>query len=87
MWSAISWPLSDAAFTRARIELADAAGREDRGLDVVAVEQLDQPPDADTAAELALGELHRRLVEQAAQQHGVEIGGEVHGDAHALAAR
>ena len=69
---------------RPRIELADAAGREDRGLDVVAVEQLDQPPDADAAAELALGELHRRLVEQAAQQHGVEIGGEVHGDAHAL---
>ena len=69
---------------RLRVELADAAGREDRGLDVVAVEQLDQAPDADAAAELALGELHGRLVEHAAQQHGVEIGGEVHRDARAL---
>ena len=69
---------------RLRVELADAAGREDRGLDGVAVEQLDQAPDADAAAELALGELHRRLVQHAAQQHGVEIRGEVHRDARAL---
>jgi hypothetical protein len=50
----------------------------------MAVEQLDEAPDADPAAELALGELHRRLVQHAAQQHGVEIGGEVHRDARAL---
>jgi hypothetical protein len=50
----------------------------------VAVEQLDQAPDADPPAELALGELHRRLVQHAAQQHGVEIRGEVHRDAYAV---
>ena len=84
MWSAISWPLFAAARSELGIELADAAGREDRRLDVVAVEQLDQAPDADPAAELALGELLRRLVQQAAQQHGVEVGGEVHREPHAL---
>jgi hypothetical protein len=47
----------------------------------VRVEQLDQPPDADAAAELALGQLHRRLVVEAPQQHGVEVGREVDGDA------
>ena len=40
--------------TQRPVQLADAAGREDRRLDAVAVEQLDQPPDADPAAELAL---------------------------------
>jgi len=69
---------------RLRIELADAAGREDRRLDGVAVEQLDQPPDADPPAELALGELHGRLVQHAPEQHGVEIRGEVHRDAGPL---
>ena len=72
---------------RLGIELADAARREDGRLDLVAVEQLDQPPDADPAAELALGELLRRLVEQTAQQHGVEVGGEVDGEAHAVGPR
>ncbi len=75
--------LVPAAYRRAqrlRIELADPARREDRRLDAMRVEQLDQPPDADAPAELALGKLHRRLVQQPAQQHGVEIGGEVHGD-------
>src|ERR1700761_5612536 len=51
---------------RIGVELTDAARREDRRLDVMAVEQLDQAPDADPAAELALGELLRRLVHQAA---------------------
>ena len=69
---------------RLRVELADAAGGEDRGFDIMAVEQLDQAPDADPAAELALGELHWRFVQHAAQQHGVEIGGEVHRDAGTL---
>ena len=50
----------------------------------MAVEQLDQPPDADAAAEFALGELHRRFVEQTAQQHGVEVGREVHRHPHAM---
>ena len=65
---------------RLRIELADAARREDRRLDAMRVEQLDQPPDADTPAELALGKLHRRFVQQPAQQHGIEIRSEIHGD-------
>jgi hypothetical protein len=69
---------------RLRVELADAAGGEDRGLDGMAVEQLDQAPDADPPAEFALGQLHGRLVQHAAQQHGVEIGGEVHRDAGAI---
>ncbi len=66
------------------VELADAARREDGRLDPVAVEQLDQPPDADPATELALGELRRRLVHQAAQQHGVEVGREVDGDSRTV---
>ena len=47
---------------RLRIEFADAARREDRRLDAMCIEQFDQPPDADTSAELALGKLHRRLI-------------------------
>ena len=38
---------------------------------------------ADAAAELPFRELHGRFVQQPAQQHRVEIGGEVDGDAHA----
>ncbi len=69
---------------RARVEFGDAAGGEDRRLDVVGIKQLDQPPDADAAAEFTLGKLLRRFVHQAAEQHRVEIGGEVDGDADAL---
>ena len=72
---------------RLRIQFADAARREDGRLDVVRVEQLDQPPDADAPAELALGKLHRRFVQQPSQQHGIEIGGEVHRDPRARRAR
>ena len=77
-------PASDGGLERLRVELANAAHREDGRLDAVLVEQLDQAPDADTASELALGELHRRLVVEAPQQHGVEVGREVDGDAHAV---
>ena len=72
---------------RLRIQFADTARREDGRLDAMRVEQLDQPPDADAAAELALGKLHRRLVQQASQQHGIEIGGEVDRDPRARRAR
>src|SRR5499427_8434059 len=41
------------------------------------VEQLDEPPNPDPSAEFALRELHWRLIEQPAQQHRVEIAGEV----------
>src|SRR5258707_7489586 len=68
-------PVFRCGLHRVRVELADATGGEDRRLDIMAVEQLDEAPDADPAAELALGELHRRLVQHAAQQHSVEIGG------------
>ena len=80
-------PALDRGLQRLRIKLADAPDGEDRRLDVVGVEQLDQAPDADAAAELALGELHRRLVVEAPQQHGVEVGGEVDGDARAIGPR
>ena len=70
-----------------RIELADPARREDGGLDGVGVEQLDQAPDADPAAELALRQLQRRLVQEAAQQHGVEVGREVDRDPRAIGPR
>ena len=67
---------------RLRVQFADPPGGEDRRLDAVRIEQLDEPPDADPPAEFALCELHRRLIEQPAQQHRVEIAGEVHRDAH-----
>ena len=51
---------------------------------MILVEQRPQAPDADAAAELALGKLHRRFVQQAAQQHRVEIGGEIDRDAGAV---
>src|SRR5208283_323413 len=63
-----------------RIELAGPPRREDRRLDPVRVEQFDQPPNADPAAELALCQLHRRLVQQAAQQHRIEVEREVDRD-------
>ncbi len=62
------------------IQFADPPRHEERRLDAMRVEQLDQPPDADPAAELALGKLHRRFVQQPPQQHRVEIGSEVHRD-------
>src|SRR5713226_8360280 len=40
--------------------------------------------DADPSAEFALCELHWRLIEQPAQQHRVEIAGEVHRNADPL---
>jgi hypothetical protein len=43
----------------------------------VRIEQIDEPPDADPSAELALCQLHWRLIKQPAQQHRVEIAGEV----------
>jgi hypothetical protein len=43
----------------------------------VCIEQLEEPPDADPSAEFTLRELHWRLIEQPAQQHRVEIAGEV----------
>jgi hypothetical protein len=46
----------------------------------VRVEQFDQPPDADPAAELAFRQLHRRLVQQAAQQHRIEVEREIDRD-------
>jgi len=66
------------------VELANPAGRKDRRLDAVRIKQLDEPPDTDPSAEFALRELHRRLVEQPAQQHRVEIASEVHRDADPL---
>jgi hypothetical protein len=66
---------------RLRVEFADSPRREDRCLDAVRIEQLDEPPDADASAEFAFRELHWRLIEQPAQQHRVEIAGEV--DRHA----
>ena len=65
-----------------RIELAGPPRGEDRRLDMVRVKQLDQPPDADPATELALCQLHRRLVQQPPQQHRVEIEGEIDRDPH-----
>src|SRR6476660_4958364 len=58
-----------AAFCRrgngARVELADATRREDRCLDAVAVEELDQPPNTNSAAEFALGQLQWRFIGEA----------------------
>ncbi len=62
---------------RLRVEFADPPRCEDRRLNAVRIEQLDEPPDPDASAEFALGELHRRFMEQPAQQHRVEIAGEV----------
>src|SRR4051812_48409672 len=59
------------------IQLAYPARRKNRRFDTMRIEQLYQPPDADASPELTLGKLHRRLVQQSAQQHGIEIGGEV----------
>ena len=67
----------------ARVELADSPRREDRGLDAVTVEQLDQAPDPDASTEFALRELRRGLVGKPSQQHGIEIGGEVNRDLRA----
>jgi hypothetical protein len=50
----------------------------------VQIEQLNEPPDANPAAEFALCELHGRLIEQPAQQHRIEIAGKVDGDADPL---
>src|SRR5215472_10456588 len=50
----------DRSTDRLRIELAGAPRREDCRLDIVRVEQFDQPPNADPAAKLALCKLHRR---------------------------
>src|SRR5438067_2407315 len=69
---------------RLRVKFADPPGGKDRRLDAVQLEQLDEPPDADPSAEFALCELHWRLIEQPAQQHRVEIAGEVHRDADPL---
>ena len=69
---------------RLRVEFADPPGGKDRRLDAVRIEQLDEPPDADPSAEFALCELHWRLIEQPAQQHRVEIAGEVHRNADPL---
>src|SRR5215468_5789132 len=46
-----------------RIKLADPPGRENSRLDIVIGKQFEKAPDADSAAELSLGELQRRLVE------------------------
>src|SRR6266849_830332 len=62
---------------RLRVQFADPPRREDRRLDAVRIEQIDEPPDADPSAEFALCELHWRLIKQPAQQHRVEIAGEV----------
>lgn len=66
------------------VELADAPRYEQGRLHGVSVEQVEQPPHADAAAELALRQLHRRLVEQAPQQHRIEVGGEVDGNPRAV---
>src|SRR4026209_2648358 len=84
MWAAISCPLLSAALRPpgerrpmppghdvvhgGGRERGGAGGREEGRLDPVAAEQLDQPPDADPAAELTLGELLRRLGPHAAPQ-------------------
>src|SRR5215469_7166490 len=62
---------------RLRVEFADPPRCKDRRLDAVCIEQLDEPPDADTSAKFAFRELHWRLIEEPAQQHRVEIAGEV----------
>jgi len=62
---------------RLRVEFADPPGCEDRRLDIVRIEQVDEPPDADPSAEFTLCELHWRLIEQPPQQHCVEVAGEV----------
>src|ERR1700746_302571 len=72
--------LVPAGSTRAhgiRIKLADSPRREDRRLDVVTCKQFEKAPDADPPAELPLGKLQRRLIEQASKQHWVEIGRDV----------
>src|SRR5215831_20505006 len=66
-----------------RIKLADPPRRENSRLDFVTCKQFEKAPDADPPAELSLGELQRRLVEQASKQHHVEVGCDVNGDASA----
>jgi hypothetical protein len=73
-----------ASLDRTRVELTDAARHKERRLHAVRVEQLDEPPGAHAAAKLSLGELLGRLVVETRKQHGVEIGGEVDGDAVAI---
>src|SRR5262245_36285597 len=69
---------------RRRIELANAPRREDRGLDAARGEQLQQPPDTHPPPEFALGQLHRRLVVEPAQQHGIEVDRKVDGHVRAI---
>jgi len=66
---------------RRRIKLTNAARGEDRGLDAVPRKQLQKPPNANPATEFTLGQLHRRLVVEAAQQHGIEVDGQIDGNA------
>src|SRR5260370_32176231 len=56
-------PALDNRAQRLRVQFADPPRREDRRLDAVRIEQLDEPPDADPSAEFALCELHWRLIE------------------------
>src|SRR5262245_5542701 len=74
----------DGGLEGTRIELANAPHGEDRRLDVMLIEELDQPPDAHASPELALCQLHRRFVVEAPQEHGIEIGREVDGDARPI---
>src|SRR5215467_109191 len=74
----------DRDFKGLRIELANATHSEDRGLDAVQIEQLDQPPNAHASPELALCQLHRWLIVEAPQKHGVEVGREVDRDARRI---
>ena len=49
------------------IELANPSRREHRCLDVMGIEQLNQAPDPNPAAEFALGQLHRWFLQEPAQ--------------------
>ncbi len=65
------------------IELTDAPGCKDGGVDAVGREEFEETPDADAATKFAFGELHGRLVMDAPQEHGVEVHGQVHGHTYA----
>ena len=77
-------PPRDDMVQHVRVQLADTPRREERDLHVFFVEHLHDAPDTDAATELSLGPLAPGFVQQAPQQHGIEVEREVDGDLHTV---
>jgi len=76
-------PLSS-FFQGARVELGDEARGEDGNRNVVSIKEIDEPPNSNSSSEFAPGHLHDGLVFQYAEELGIKVDREIHGQPDSL---